>query len=81
MKSVGIVRKIDNLGRITIPKEVRNSFDIEVGDPVEILVDEDEVIFKKYSPPCVFCGNTDNVIDYKSEIICLNCVNKLKERA
>ncbi|MCK8825533.1 AbrB/MazE/SpoVT family DNA-binding domain-containing protein [Fuchsiella alkaliacetigena] len=79
MKSVGIVRKIDNLGRVTIPKEVRNNFDIEVGDPMEILVNEDEVVFKKYSPSCVFCGNTNNVIDYKNETVCLSCINTLKE--
>ncbi|MCK8826082.1 AbrB/MazE/SpoVT family DNA-binding domain-containing protein [Fuchsiella alkaliacetigena] len=80
MKSVGIVRQIDNLGRVTIPKEVRNNFDIEVGDPMEILVNEDEVVFKKYSPQCVFCGNTDNVIDYKDKNICSTCISTLKEK-
>ena len=79
MKSIGIVRQIDNLGRVTIPKEIRNNFDIENGAPMEILVDDDKVIFKKYSPQCVFCGNTDNVTDYKNKVVCSSCVNTLKE--
>ena len=81
MKSIGIVRKMDNLGRVCIPKELRNNFGIENGDPIEILIDEDKVVLKKYSPQCVFCGNTDDVSNYKNKIVCSSCVNTLQERA
>ena len=81
MKTIGIVRQIDNLGRVNIPKEILDNLDIETGDSIEVLVDKDKVIIKKYSPQCVFCGNEDNVIDYKNKTVCSTCVNTLKERA
>ena len=58
MKSTGIVRKMDDLGRIVLPMEIRNTFDINPKDPLEIFVDEDCIVLRKYEPACVFCGET-----------------------
>ena len=74
MKSTGVVRPIDQLGRIVIPKELRRTLDIEVGDPLEIFVDGEEVILRKYEPGCVFCGDARDVVNYKGKNICKNCI-------
>ena len=79
MKSTGIVRKIDELGRIVLPIEIRNTMNIRSRDPIEIFVDEDKIILKKYEPACIFCGNADNVEYYKGKLICHDCLSDLKE--
>lgn len=58
MKSTGIVRKIDELGRIVLPIEIRNTLDIKPKDSIEIFVDDDKIVLKKYQPSCIFCGNS-----------------------
>lgn len=73
MKSTGIVRKIDNLGRVVIPKELRRTFDIAEWDPIEIFVDGGNIVLRKYQPGCMFCGSMDNVGRYKDKPICLDC--------
>ena len=79
MKATGIVRKIDNLGRIVIPKELRETMNIKVKDPIEIYVDEnDKIILKKYQPACIFCGNAEDTIKYKGKVICNKCLEKIK---
>lgn len=78
MKSTGIVRSIDGLGRIVLPKETRDLLDIGVKDPVEIFVDEDKIVLRKYCPSCIFCGNADNVTNYKGKLICNSCIENLK---
>ncbi len=60
MKSTGIVRKVDELGRIVLPIEIRRTFDIEIKDAVEIFVDDEYIVLKKYEPACIFCGNAKN---------------------
>ena len=77
MKSTGIVRKVDELGRVVIPKEIRNKLDIQEKDPLELYVQEDCIILKKYESNCIFCGNTKNLIEYKEKLICKNCLNDL----
>lgn len=77
MKSTGIIRKVDELGRVVIPIEIRNQYNISVKDPVEIFVDGGSIVLKKYEPNCVFCGNTNNLIDYKDKLVCKKCANKL----
>ena len=62
MKSTGMVRKVDELGRIVIPIEIRQNMDIKVKDPLEIFIDNDTIILRKYQPACIFCGNADNVV-------------------
>ncbi len=77
-KSVGIVRKVDTLGRIVIPGELRKTFNIQINDPLAIYVnDNDEIILKKYEPACIFCDHTDDVIVFNGKQICKNCISKL----
>lgn len=77
MKSTGIVRKVDELGRIVIPKELRRTLNIEEGDPLEIFVDGEEVILRKYEPGCVFCGNVKYVVEFKGKKVCTNCIKDI----
>ena len=77
MKSTGIVRKVDELGRVVIPIEIRNTFDIAEKDPIEIYVDGSCIILKKYEPNCIFCGNAKNLISYKDKLVCSKCAEKL----
>ncbi|CAM2789382.1 AbrB/MazE/SpoVT family DNA-binding domain-containing protein [Hathewaya histolytica] len=78
MKSTGIVRKIDELGRIVIPIELRRTLDIEIKDSLEIFVEGEHIILKKYNPSCIFCGDARDVINYKSKNICKSCLSELK---
>jgi len=80
MKSTGIVRKVDELGRIVIPKELRGTLDIGAGDAIEIYVDEEQIILKKYEPACVFCGEARNVINHKGKNICESCLSELRNK-
>ena len=79
MKSTGIIRKMDELGRVVIPIEIRNQFGIAEKDPMEIYVDGSNIILKKYEPNCIFCGNTKNLIDYNNKLICEECSEKIGE--
>ncbi len=79
MKSMGMVRKLDNLGRIVLPAELRRQFDIAEKDEVEIYTENDKIILKKFSPSCIFCDNTLNITRFKDKIICKNCMADLKE--
>ena len=80
MKSTGIVRKIDELGRIVLPIELRNSMGLSPKDTLEIFVDDEKIILKKYQPACIFCGNADNVTFFCDKRICTDCLKKLKEK-
>jgi len=78
MKATGIVRNIDNLGRIVIPKELRTTMEIEIKDPIEIYVDEKgNIVLKKFKPSCVFCGGEEDADEYKGKYICQNCLVEL----
>jgi transcriptional pleiotropic regulator of transition state genes len=78
MKSTGVVRKVDELGRIVIPIELRRTLDIAEKDALEIYVDGDTVILKKYQPACIFCGEANDVTNYKGKKICKSCLAELK---
>ncbi|MBO5023041.1 MAG: AbrB/MazE/SpoVT family DNA-binding domain-containing protein [Clostridia bacterium] len=78
MKSTGVVRRIDELGRIVLPIEIRKNLSIDNRDAVEIFVENDKIILKKYEPACIFCGNADNVIMYGGKLICRDCVEAIK---
>lgn len=67
MKAVGIVRKLDDLGRYVLPVEIRRVLNINIGDPLEIFVDGDSIILKKYEPSCVFCGEAKGITNYKEK--------------
>ncbi len=77
MKSTGIVRRVDELGRIVIPIELRNKLKIAEKDPIEIYVDGSSIILKKYEETCVFCGSTKNVVEYKEKLICTKCAHNI----
>ena len=77
MKSTGVVRRVDELGRIVIPIELRRTLDIEIKDALEIYVDRDQIILKKYEPACLFCGNARDVQNYKGKNICQECLDSI----
>ena len=80
MKSTGIVRKVDQLGRIVLPIELRNTMDISEKDALEIYVDGNQIILKKYEPSCIFCGNAKNVENFKGRNICPNCIHEINTK-
>lgn len=79
MKSTGIIRRVDELGRVVIPIEIRNQFNIVEKDPIEIYVDRSSIILKKFEPNCIFCGNTKNLIEYNDKLICEDCSKKIAD--
>ena len=79
MKSTGIVRKVDELGRIVLPIEMRRTLDIGEKDALEIYVEGSSVILKKYKPSCVFCDATNDFTVFKGKNICPKCLKELKE--
>ena len=79
MKSTGIVRKVDELGRIVLPSELRKRLGIEVKDSLEIYTSGDSVILKKYLPACVFCGEANDIITFKGKNICKNCLRQVSK--
>jgi len=78
MKSTGVVRKLDNLGRIVIPIELRKTMGIDIKDTLEIFTEGDEIILKKYQPGCIFCNDARNVVLFKGKMICEKCMASLK---
>ena len=80
MKSTGIVRKIDDLGRIVLPRELRKVLEINERDSIEIFVDGNFIMLQKYEPSCIFCGNAENVNGYKGKNICAVCMSDLKKK-
>lgn len=81
MKSTGIVRRVDELGRIVLPIELRRTLDITERDSLEIYVDGSSIILKKYQLACIFCDDAKDVVSYKGKNICAKCLKELKERA
>ncbi|MEN6314109.1 MAG: AbrB/MazE/SpoVT family DNA-binding domain-containing protein [Clostridiaceae bacterium] len=78
MKSTGIVRKVDELGRVVLPMELRRTLDIGEKDALEIFTEGSSIILKKYEPACIFCADAKDVINYKGKNICVNCMKELK---
>ena len=79
MKATGIVRRVDELGRVVIPIEIRNKFGIAEKDPIEIYVEGTSIVLKKFEPNCVFCGSTKKLIQFKDKLICSKCSEKIAE--
>ena len=80
MKSTGIVRKIDDLGRIVLPIEQRRVLEIGDRDSLEIFIEDNTIILKKYQPACIFCGNAKDVITFKGRNICPNCIKEISTK-
>lgn len=79
MKSTGVVRKVDELGRVVLPVELRRTLTIEEKDPLEIFTEGECIILKKYTPGCDFCGNVDeNLKTFKGKNFCPACLKELK---
>lgn len=76
MRSTGIVRRLDDLGRVVLPKELRRTLNMEEGQPLEIFVDGENIILRKYAPGCTLCGHVDTPIVnlYPQKPICTGCV-------
>ena len=79
MKSTGIVRKVDELGRVVIPIELRRTLEIAEKDALEIYVDGEQIILKKYAPACIFCGQAKDVEVFKGKNICPACFEELRK--
>jgi len=79
LKSTGIVRQVDPLGRVVLPIELRRSMNVEPGTSLEIFTDGSEIVLKVYQPSCVFCGEARNVIDHKGKKICPSCIGEFRE--
>ncbi len=77
MKATGIVRRLDNLGRIVIPVEMRRTLDIEDNAPLEILVEGDRILLQKYERTCLFCGADKDIKEYKGRCVCEQCIRDM----
>ena len=80
MKATGIVRKIDDLGRIVLPIELRRTLGISDRDSLEIYVDDNNIVLKKYAPACIFCGSSEGIVSYKDKTVCASCIEALKAK-
>lgn len=80
MKSTGIVRKVDELGRVVLPVELRRTLDIEEKDPIEISLDGDKVILRKYHAVCIFCGGEKDLREFNGKRVCRKCCKALSAK-
>lgn len=78
MKSTGVVRKVDALGRVVFPKELRDCMGLEEGTPMEIFTTGDSIVIRKYQPGCVVCGSIHYLKYINDKGICIECIEKLK---
>jgi transcriptional pleiotropic regulator of transition state genes len=76
-RPIGIVRRVDQLGRIVLPKSLRERYSMNEGDPVEIIVSGDNIILEKYLPKCIFCGTIEHVEDYRERSVCRVCIGQM----
>ena len=79
MKSTGIIRKVDDLGRIVLPIELRRTLDIAERDELEIFMEDDRIVLKKYEPACVFCSSEQGLISHRGKNVCQECARKIAE--
>lgn len=79
MKATGTVRRMDELGRIVLPIEIRRTLDIAERDEIEITLEDDRIILKKYEQACVFCSSVGNLVNFKGKNVCRSCLESLKE--
>jgi len=77
MKATGNLRRIDEMGRVVIPKKLRSSLNLKSEDSIEIFIEEDMIVLQKYEPGCLFCDNTDNTINYMGKQVCKKCLEDM----
>ncbi len=80
MKALAVIRKIDPLGRLVLPMELRKALEIEVGDPLEVFINGPKILLKKCNPACTFCQEAESTITFKGKIICNSCYENLKRK-
>lgn len=81
MKTTGIVRRVDELGRIVLPVELRRTMGIEIKDPVEITTEGNKIILKKYEDACVFCGKKESLVEFMGKNVCPQCQKSISEKS
>lgn len=81
LKSTGIVRKVDELGRIVLPIELRHTLDIEPRDSLEIYVDGNTILLRKYHPTCIFCEDSSDVVSFRGKNVCRKCIQAMNKDA
>ena len=81
MKNTGITRKVDELGRVVIARELREKLDIKASDALDFFIEDDAIIIKKHQAGCIFCGETENLIAYREKMVCPECAKALFENA
>ncbi|WP_438431785.1 AbrB/MazE/SpoVT family DNA-binding domain-containing protein [Gorillibacterium sp. sgz500922] len=79
MKPAGIVWKVDQLGRIVLPKSLRKRYQMNEGDPIEILVQGDQILLERYRPRCVFCSGMEGVSEFKDRFVCSTCLSEMNQ--
>ncbi len=79
MKATGIVRPVDPLGRVVIPVELRRNLNIKTDDSLEVFVDGEYIMLKKYEPTCIFCGSSEDISDLRGKKVCKSCLAELKK--
>lgn len=79
MKSTGIIRKVDDLGRIVLPIEIRRTLDIAERDELEIYMENDRIVLQKFEPACIFCGSSRNLVSFRGKNVCDDCIRKMGE--
>lgn len=79
VKSTGIIRKVDDLGRIVLPMELRRTLDIAERDELEIYMENDRIILQKFEPACVFCGSSRSLVSYRRKNVCQDCIKKMSD--
>ena len=79
MKSTGIIRKVDDLGRIVLPIELRRTLDIAERDELEIFMEGDQIVLRKFEPACIFCASDRRLVDFNGKNVCRDCIRKMSE--
>ena len=79
MKSTGIVREVDDLGRLVLPKELRTTMGLDINDPMEFYKDGDDIILRRFNSGCHFCGSIENRTFFKDKFVCESCIEELKD--
>ncbi len=78
MKTPGILRKVDELGRVVIPSELRKAMKLETGDLLSLTLEEESLVLRKFTPGCIFCGGIEGLVSFEGKLVCGNCRNTLK---
>ena len=78
MKATGIVRKVDELGRIVLPIELRRTLDIATQDEIEIFAVDDQIVLRKHEPCCVFCNSSQELVSFRNKNVCRECIRRIQ---